>query len=244
VLIVVHDLTDVRRAELMRRDFVANVSHELRTPVAALRSVIETLADGAMDDRPVAEEFLRRADTEAERLVQLVEELLELSRIESGELPLAIKPTDVTALVQEAVERLHAEAARRHQQISVDLGPGLQDLPLDATRVDRAVGNLLQNAIKFTPEGGSISLKADLEDNQLHVSVTDSGIGIAASDLPRVFERFYKVDQSRASGGTGLGLALVKHAVEAHGGSVRAESRLGEGSTFSFVIPLTTTASS
>jgi two-component system phosphate regulon sensor histidine kinase PhoR len=217
---------------------VANVSHELRTPVAALRSVIETLADGAMDDRPVAEEFLRRADVEAERLVQLVEELLELSRIESGELPLSIKPTDVGALVQELVDRLRPIAERMRQKLTVELGQGLHDLPVDAGRIDRALVNLVQNAIKFTPEGGAISVKASHAGNGLKISVSDTGVGIAVSDLPRVFERFYKVEQSRASGGTGLGLALVKHAVEAHGGSVTAESRLGEGSTFTITIPL------
>ena len=238
VLIVIHDLTDVRRAELQRRDFVGNVSHELRTPLAALRSVVETLVDGALEDRPAAEEFLRRADHEVERLINLVEELLELSRIESGELPLDIQPTDIKALLQEALELARPEANRRRVELKLEVEPDLEVVELDAKHIDRAVYNLVQNAVKFTPPAGTVTVRAQRVGNSLEVSVRDTGIGIPASDLPRVFERFYKVDQSRASGGTGLGLALVKHAVEAHGGHVSAESRIGEGSTFRFVIPL------
>lgn len=238
VLVVLHDLTDVRRAELQRRDFVGNVSHELRTPLSALRSVVETLADGALDDRPAAEDFLRRAGHEVERLINLVEELLELSRIESGELPLDIQPTDVRALLQETLELARPEAARRRVELKLEVAPDLEVVELDARHIDRAVYNLVQNAIKFTPQAGSVTVSARLVDDSLEVTVRDTGVGIASSDLPRVFERFYKVDQSRASGGTGLGLALVKHAVEAHGGHVSAESRIGEGSTFRIVIPV------
>ena len=238
VLVVLHDLTDVRRAELQRRDFVGNVSHELRTPLAALRSVIETLQDGALDDRPAADDFLRRADHEVERLINLVEELLELSRIESGEVPLDIQPTDVSALLQEALELARPEATRRRVELKLDVAPDLEVVELDAKQIDRAVFNLVQNAIKFTPPTGSVTVSARRVDDSLEVTVRDTGVGIAATDLPRVFERYYKVDQSRASGGTGLGLALVKHAVEAHGGTVSAESRIGEGSTFRFVIPI------
>jgi two-component system phosphate regulon sensor histidine kinase PhoR len=238
VLIVLHDLTDVRRAELQRRDFVGNVSHELRTPLAALRSVVETLQDGALEDRPAAEDFLRRADQEVERLINLVEELLELSRIESGELPLDIQPVDVQTLLGEALELARPEATRRRVELKLDVNPELGVVELDAKHIDRAVFNLVQNAIKFTPPAGSVTVRAQRIDDSLEVAVSDTGIGIAASDLPRVFERFYKVDQSRASGGTGLGLALVKHAVEAHGGQVSAESRIGVGSTFRFVIPI------
>jgi two-component system phosphate regulon sensor histidine kinase PhoR len=238
VLVVLHDLTDVRRAELQRRDFVGNVSHELRTPLAALRSVIETLQDGALDDRPAAEDFLRRAGHEVERLINLVEELLELSRIESGELPLDIQPADVRALLQEALELARPEATRRRVELKLEVSPEVEVVELDARHMDRAVFNLVQNAIKFTPQAGSVTVSARRVEDALEVTVRDTGVGIAASDLPRVFERFYKVDQSRASGGTGLGLALVKHAVEAHGGTVSAESRIGAGSTFRIVIPI------
>jgi two-component system phosphate regulon sensor histidine kinase PhoR len=238
VLVVIHDLTDVRRAELQRRDFVGNVSHELRTPLAALRSVVETLAGGALEDRPAAEDFLRRAGNEVERLINLVEELLELSRLESGELPLDIQPVDINALLREALDLARPEANRRRVELKLEVEPELDVVELDPKHIDRAVFNLVQNAIKFTSAGGSVVVKARRLGGSLEVTVRDTGIGISSADLPRVFERFYKVDQSRASGGTGLGLALVKHAVEAHGGHVSAESRVGEGSTFRFVIPL------
>ena len=153
-----HDLTDVRRAELQRRDFVGNVSHELRTPLAALRSVIETLQDGALEDRPAAEDFLRRADHEVERLINLVEELLELSRIESGELPLDIQPVDVTTLLREALELAKPEANRRRVELKLDVDPELGVVELDAKHIDRAVLNLVQNAIKFTPPAGSVTV--------------------------------------------------------------------------------------
>lgn len=239
VLIVFHDITDVQRTEQIRRDFVANVSHELRTPLAALKSVVETLAEGALEDETVAREFLRRADGEVDRLVQLVEELLELSRIESGDQPLALQETDVAALLTEAADRLRPQAARAHLNLKLELEPGLGLARLDAARIERAVVNLLHNAIKFTPSGGDVTLAASREDGSLLVQVRDTGTGIAPSDLTRIFERFYKVDQSRASGGSGLGLALVKHAVEAHGGSVHVESEQTKGSVFSFRIPLT-----
>ena len=238
VLIVFHDLTDVQRTEQIRRDFVANVSHELRTPLAALKSVVETLAEGALEDERVAHEFLRRADAEVDRLVQLVEELLELSRIESGDQPPVLQETDVASLLSEAVERLGPQAERAGLNLRLELSPGLGLIRLDGARIERAIVNLLHNAIKFTPAGGDVTLAARREDSSLLVQVRDTGAGIAQSDLSRIFERFYKVDQSRASGGSGLGLALVKHAVEAHGGSVSVESERTKGSVFSLRIPI------
>ena len=229
VLIVFHDLTDVQRTDQIRRDFVANVSHELRTPLAALKSVVETLADGALEDESVAREFLRRADGEVDRLVQLVEELLELSRIESGDQPLVLRDTDVASLLSEVAERLRPQAARARQSLNLDLSPELGSVSLDSARIERAVLNLLHNAIKFTPAEGEVTLAARREDGSLLIEVRDTGAGIAPSDLPRIFERFYKADHSRASGGSGLGLALVKHAVEAHGGSVSVESQQARG---------------
>ena len=239
VLIVFHDLTDVQRTDQIRRDFVANVSHELRTPLAALKSVVETLADGALEDEAVAREFLRRADGEVDRLVQLVEELLELSRIESGDQPLVLRETDVANLLSEVAERLRPQAARAHQNLKLELSPELGSVSLDSARIERAVLNLLHNAIKFTPPEGEVTLAARREDGSLLIEVRDTGVGIAQSDLPRVFERFYKADHSRASGGSGLGLALVKHAVEAHGGNVIVESHQADGSIFTLHLPIT-----
>ena len=239
VLAVFHDLTDVRRTELIRRDFVANVSHELRTPLAAIKAVIETLADGAAGDPQASSDFLTRADAEVDRLIELVEELLELSRIESGELPLAKRPTDLGILLAAAVQRFKPQAERKHQSLALDIETNLPLLDVDSSRIERAVVNLLHNAIKFTPEAGRIEVSASRDDENVVVRVRDSGIGIAPEDLPRVFERFYKVDQSRATGGSGLGLALVKHAIEAHGGRVQVDSRLGQGTVFSLSIPVT-----
>jgi two-component system phosphate regulon sensor histidine kinase PhoR len=238
VLAVFHDLTDVRRTELIRRDFVANVSHELRTPLAAIKAVIETLADGAAEDPSVSRDFLSRADDEVDRLIELVEELLELSRIESGELPLALRPTDVPKVLEDVIRRLMPQARRKHLEVSLDIDKKMPFLHVDSVRLERAVVNLLHNAIKFTPEHGRVALSAMHDEDGLTVQVRDNGIGISAQDLPRVFERFYKVDQSRASGGSGLGLALVKHAVEAHGGRMQVESRLGQGTTFTLTIPV------
>jgi two-component system phosphate regulon sensor histidine kinase PhoR len=240
VLVVFHDLTDVRRTELMRRDFVANVSHELRTPLAAIKSVVETIAGGAIDEPKVAREFLARADAEVDRLILLVEELLELSRIESGDVPLAIAPVEIEALLMDVVERMRPQAERKQLSLMLETEPDLGELAIDAGRIEHAVINLVHNAIKFTAEGGSIVVSARRADDRLFVRVKDSGIGIAADELPRVFERFYKSDQSRASQGSGIGLAIVKHAVEAHGGSVSVESELGRGSTFSLSIPAAT----
>jgi len=238
VLAVFHDLTEVRRIERVRRDFVANVSHELRTPLASIKAVIETLQGGALDDRAAAEDFLSRADLEVDRLAQMVEELLELSRIESGEVPLAREPVDLTAVVTRAIARLSAQAGKQEVVLAAEIEAGLPAVTGDAERLERAVVNLIHNAIKFTPPGGTVDVSVTLSGASVSVFVVDTGAGISPEDLPRVFERFYKTDQSRHGGGTGLGLAVVKHTVEAHGGTVTAESEPGRGSTFSFVIPV------
>jgi len=237
-LVVFHDLTDVRRAEQVRRDFVANVSHELRTPLASIKSVIETLEGGALEDEAAARDFLSLADGEVDRLVQMVEELLELSRIESGELPLAREPVEMASVVADAVDRLRSQAKKQGLSLTVDVAAALPPIMGDGERLQRAVVNLLHNAVKFTPAGGSVHVWAGLAEGAVTVKVSDTGVGIAPEDLPRVFERFYKSDRARGSGGTGLGLAVVKHIVEAHGGTVSVENELGRGSTFSFAIPV------
>jgi two-component system phosphate regulon sensor histidine kinase PhoR len=238
VLLVCHDLTDVKRTELVRRDFVANVSHELRTPLAAIKSVVETLEDGALEEPEVAREFLSRADVELDRLVLLVEELLELSRIESGEQPVVQEETDVALLLADVVRRLASQAERA--EVTLRLAESDAGICyLDATRLERAVLNLIQNAIKFTPAGGIVTISSERREEILEIKVSDTGIGIGSEELPRIFERFYKADHSRASGGSGLGLALVKHAVEAQGGSVSVESTPGVGSTFTVTVPAT-----
>jgi two-component system phosphate regulon sensor histidine kinase PhoR len=237
-LVVAHDLSEIKRVEQVRRDFVANVSHELRTPLASIKSVIETLQGGALDDEATAQDFLARADAEVDRLVLMVEELLELSRIESGEVPLAREPVEMAAVVSQAAERMRPQAERQGIELSLDLPPDLPRVTGDADRLERAAVNLIQNAIKFTPGGGSIRISAAALDGAVEVAVRDTGAGIPPEDLPRVFERFYKADRSRGGRGSGLGLAVVKHTVEAHGGRVVAESELGRGSTFRFTVPV------
>lgn len=236
-LVVINDLTDLKRTEQVRRDFVANVSHELRTPLASLKSVVETLESGALEDEAATREFLSRADGEIDRMVQIMEELLELSRIESGEVPMAKEPLDMHDVLSRAVERLEPQARRQGVRLSLDTGVALPAVVGDAERLERVAINLIHNALKFTPSGGSVRVEAAGEDGAVVVRVRDTGVGIAPADLPRVFERFYKVDRARSSGGTGLGLAIVKHTVEAHGGSVAVESQQGGGSVFSFSLP-------
>jgi two-component system phosphate regulon sensor histidine kinase PhoR len=236
-LAVFHDLSDVKRVEQVRRDFIANVSHELRTPLAAIKSVIETLEAGAKDDPASAAEFLSRADSEVDRLVQMVEELLELSRLESGDIPLTRLPLDFNLILRNAVDRLSTQAQRADVELTLEVEEGLPQATGDADMLERVVINLVHNAVKFTPRGGSVRVSAAGADGSVRVSVHDTGVGILPEDLPRIFERFYKADRSRGGGGTGLGLAVARHAVEAHGGNISAESTPGEGSTFTFTIP-------
>ncbi len=237
-LVVFHDLTDVKRVEEVRRDFAANVSHELRTPLAAIKSVIETLEGGAMEDPVVAHDFLSRADAEVDRLVVMVEELLELSRIESGELETRHEEVALGETVSSAADRLRPNADRAGLSLAVNVAPGIPLITGDRVSLERAVVNLVHNAIKFTPDGGTIEVEVGSKDGGVEVAVRDTGAGIEPQDLPRVFERFYKADRARRAGGTGLGLAVVKHTIEAHGGHVHAESTLGSGSTFRFWLPL------
>lgn len=238
VLLILQDVTEVRRAETVRREFVANVSHELRTPVASLKALAETLFGGALEDPQAAREFLGRMESEMDRLAQLVEELLELSRIESGQVALRLHAVDVAPVIAAAAERLRPQAERGGLSLSVDVPKDLPLVRADPDRVQQVVVNLVHNAVKFTPPGGWVKVSAGPRDGVVAVMVADNGAGIPSDALPRLFERFYKTDPSRAGGGTGLGLAIVKHLVQAHGGDVGVESREGEGSVFSFTLPL------
>ena len=237
-LMLFQDMTRQRQIETMRRDFISNVSHELRTPLAALKALTETLQTGALEDPPAAHRFLEQMETEVDALSLMVTELLELSRIESGRVPLERKPTNPSEILNPAYERLNLQAERSKLSVTVDCPADLPPVMADAARVQQVVVNLLHNAIKFTPQGGQIVLQAHAHNGSILFSVQDSGIGISAEDLPRTFERFYKVDRARATSGTGLGLAIARHLVEAHGGKIWAESTPGKGSTFFFTIPL------
>ena len=238
ILLLFQDLTHQRRLETMRRDFISNVSHELRTPLAALKALAETLQSGALDDPASARRFLAQMETEVDSLSLMVSELLELSRIESGRVPLNLAPTRPIDIVTPACERLLLQAERARLTLTMECPDDLPLVLADATRVQQVLVNLLHNAIKFTQPGGQVTVRAVQQERAVRFAVSDTGIGVAEEDLPRIFERFYKVDRSRATSGTGLGLAIARHLVEAHGGRIWAESQVGKGSTFHFTIPL------
>jgi two-component system phosphate regulon sensor histidine kinase PhoR len=236
-LLMVQDLTRVRRLETVRRDFISNVSHELRTPLASLKALTETLRDGALDDPKAAARFLGRIETEVDALTQMATELLELSRIESGQVPLELKAVPAAALLLSAIERMRAQVERAGLEIRIDSTQDMTGVRADPTRLEQVLVNLIHNAIKFTRPGGEMILATETEAEFVRFSVRDSGVGIPAEDLERIFERFYKADRARSGGGTGLGLSIARHIVEMHGGKIWAESREGQGSTFFFTIP-------
>ncbi|MFH1486876.1 MAG: ATP-binding protein [Chloroflexota bacterium] len=236
-MVLLQDLTEMRRLETVRRDFVSNISHELRTPIASLKALAETLQEGAIEDSLVAKDFLSKINAETDRLAQMVQELGELSRIESGEALLRKRPLDVTKIIDHAVNRLKAQADRVGLKLVIDLPSSLPLALADSERLEQVLINVIHNAIKFTPPGGQISLSAREDGDNIHVSVADTGVGISADDLPRIFERFYKADKARAGGGTGLGLAIAKHIIESHGGRIWAESVEGKGSVIHFTLP-------
>ncbi|MGN6755568.1 MAG: ATP-binding protein [Thermomicrobiales bacterium] len=243
VLLVLHDQTELRRLETARRDFVANISHELRTPLASIKALVETLEDGAIEDESVARTFLHQVDEEVDHLTELVRELLELSRIESGEVALEREPIPVTDLIDPVVRRLSAQAERAGVALTVAPLDGLPPVLADPGRTGHVLLNLLHNAIKFTPPGGAIAVTATRQGGYLAITVRDSGSGIEPAHLPRIFERFYKADKARSSGGAGLGLAIAKHLVNAHGGALTARNNDdGPGASFTFTLPLASEA--
>lgn len=237
-LLLFQDLTRVRRLETIRQDFISNVSHELRTPLASLKALTETLQEGALEDPPAARRFLFRMETEIDTLTQMVHELLELSRIESGKVPFQRKPVDPCHLVTPAVERMRLQAERAGLSLRLECPEDLPMVSADASRIEQVLVNLLHNAIKFTPPGGEILVNCMSYSSQVTFAVQDTGVGIPGKDLTRIFERFYKADRARSGGGTGLGLSIAKHVVEAHDGRIWAESEPGKGSTFYFTLPI------
>jgi two-component system, OmpR family, phosphate regulon sensor histidine kinase PhoR len=235
-VLVLHDLTEVRRLEAVRRDFVANVSHELKTPLTSICGYAETLlADEPGPD--VTRRFLEIIHSNGRRMQRLVDDLLDLSRIEAGRWQPEPEPVDVAALARDVWSALGDRAARSGVQLDVDAASG--PLVADPDAVRQILVNLLDNALRFTPAGGRVVCRTRRDGDGTSLIVTDTGSGIATEHLPRVFERFYRADpsRSRAEGGTGLGLAIVKHLVEAHGGRVSVQSALGEGATFSAWFP-------
>ena len=237
-VLALYDLTGLRRLEAVRRDFVANVSHELKTPLTAIRGFAETLTSELSAD-PQHTQFAETIRANAERMQHLIDDLLDLSRIESGGWAPTPAVVEITRAADEAIAPYRDEAAQRGSTIQVAVGADAATLRADPVALRQALGNLIENAIRYTPRGGTITLFSRRENSTLAIGVQDTGSGIPSEHLPRIFERFYRVDaaRSRAAGGTGLGLAIVKHLVEAHGGRVHAESRVGQGTTISLYFP-------
>ncbi|MGO4185277.1 two-component system histidine kinase PnpS [Paenibacillus sp. TAF43_2] len=240
VLLVLQDVSAIRRLERMRSEFVANVSHELKTPITAVKGFAETLLGGAVNDEETARSFLQIIFDESDRLNRLIGDILELSKIESRRVPLVFSPVEVDTFVHKSIKLMESEAVRKRIELSMNIEPGLY-VEADEDRLRQIIMNLLSNGINYTPEGGRVSLKVEaLGDDHIRIQISDSGIGIPKKDLPRIFERFYRVDKarSRSSGGTGLGLSIVKHLVELHKGTIAVTSDVGVGSTFTIELPV------
>lgn len=237
-LLLFQDLTELRSLQTMRRELIGNISHELRTPLAGIKAMVETLKEGAIEDKQAAVDFLVRIEDEVEHTIQLVSELTELSRIETGRTELRMALLNLNMLIQEVVSQLNPLAQRQQVAVNTDLATDLPTVRGDSDRIRQALVNLLHNAIKFNRPGGSVTVSTKTEKECVMVSISDTGIGISKEELPHVFERFYKADKARTGGGTGLGLAIAKHIIQAHGGSIWAQSEEGKGSTFSFSLPI------
>lgn len=237
VLLTMHDLTRIRQVETTRKEFVSNVSHELRGPLAAVKILAESLASGALKEKKRAKDFLRRINGEIDRMTAMVNELMELSRLESEQSSLQLAPLDLHPFIAELREEHDERTKKRKVALEVALPEALPPVRGDEEKLRQVFDNLLSNAFKFTPEDGRVSLSAQQENGNVCLRVADTGVGIPRKHLPHVFERFYKVDRSRNSKGFGLGLAIVKHIVQAHGGEVHAESAEGQGTTFTVVLP-------
>jgi two-component system phosphate regulon sensor histidine kinase PhoR len=233
-----HDITDLKRADQIRRDFVANVSHELRTPLTAIRGYVEALADGETDEGE-HQRFLAIITRHTDRMERLVKDLLRLARLDAGQETLDLARCETRALLQAVVADLMPAIESRRQRVEVSVAAGADTMSADPAKLHDALRNLVANAGTYAPEGTTIRINAARAGRSVAIAVSDEGPGIPEEDLPRVFERFYRVDKSRARdpGGTGLGLAIVKHLVELHGGEVRAENRPEGGATVTLTIP-------
>jgi two-component system, OmpR family, phosphate regulon sensor histidine kinase PhoR len=237
-LLVIHDITEIRRLETMRRDFVANVSHELKTPLTSIKGFVETLSEGALEDKEHSRQFLSIIQEHTDRLDSLINDLLDLSHIESGELRLRIEDLRFKNIVDYILPGFKSQLNKKKLNVENNISAALV-VKADKAKINQVLTNLIDNAIKFNNDKGSIKIYNDLFNSQDRIVVEDSGQGIPPKDLTRIFERFYRVDKARSRelGGTGLGLSIVKHIVELHGGSVGVESTEGLGSKFWFTLP-------
>jgi two-component system phosphate regulon sensor histidine kinase PhoR len=239
-VLVFHDITHLRKLETVRQDFVANVSHELKTPLTVIQATVETLLDGAIEDQEHNVRFLEQIRENADRLHRLVQDLLTLGRIESSQAPLELEAISLQSAIEECISRHEARAKSKGLRLIMSAGdPSVMTLA-DNEAIAEILDNLVDNALKYTPAGGVITLRCLANDEQAVLDIVDTGVGIPAKDLPRIFERFYRVDKARSRelGGTGLGLSIVKHLVQALGGRIAAASEVGRGSTFSVHLPL------
>ena len=238
LIVIIRDLTEKHHLEEIRRDFISNVSHEFRTPISSIRLIAETLIDNPPSDREVFNDFLCRIKTEAEKLTRMTDELTDLSMIEQREAVLNKDSLQIAGLVRQAVARLQPQVDKKGLTMKTEIGDDLPALVMDRFRIEQVLLNLVYNAVKFTPPGGSITISVQKKGGEILVSVSDTGIGIPNEELPRVFERFYKVNRARDDEGSGLGLAISRHIISAHGGKIWAESEEGKGSVFFFTLPL------
>ncbi|MBX6350529.1 MAG: PAS domain-containing protein [Clostridia bacterium] len=240
VVIVVRDVTEEEQVESLRREFVANVSHELKTPITAIKSYVETLLDGALADRETATGFLSVVASEVDRMTRMIDDLLQLSRMEHERRFWDRRPLQVGPLADEVCRKLERRTKKKGLTVACRAEPGLPPALADRDRVEQLLTNLVTNAIDFTPEGGRVEVVVGRKGGDIEVLVRDTGIGIPDEDLPRVFERFYRVDKARSRefGGTGLGLSIAKEIVEGHGGAIEIRSRLGEGTEVRFTLPI------
>ena len=239
-LLVLHDITELRRLEKVRAEFVANVSHELRTPLTAIKGYLETVLDETRLESDTHRRFLEIANSHAERMGRLINDLLNLSDIETGKVVLDPAPVSLGAFVQDVSAMFEKDAAKKAVKL-VNQVPSDLWVEADRDRLSQILVNLVDNAVKYTPGGGTVSfLAAKTDTNQIRITVRDTGQGIPPNDLPRITERFYRVDKARVrvqQGGTGLGLAIVKHLVQLHGGTLHVESEYGKGTTIEFLLP-------
>ena len=240
LVIMAHDVTEATRYQRLREEFVANVSHELRTPLAVIKGYVETLRDGAMEDRARAQQYLSTVAEHAEQLTRLVNDVLDLSQLENRAVAVAKDPVDVGEMLRRVAQSLEPAAQQKRQTLKVELPQDLPTIKGSVEDLSRAVSNLVENAIKYTRESGTIHVSAQREPDAVLITVEDNGIGISEDDLPRIFERFYRSDRSRSRemGGTGLGLSIVKHIIQSHGGTIEVTSRLGAGSKFTVRLPV------
>ena len=236
-LLLVTDVTDRVRVENTRREFVSNASHELRTPIAAVQAAAEALQRGALEDPEIADNFLERILEDVARMDALVAEMLELSRLETGQTPLLLVPLDLHALVNATVDRFRPMASASGVELTGRVDSDVPFVNADHSKIEMVLGNLLNNSLRATQSDDLIRITASKDNDRVWLGVTDTGLGILPEHLPHIFERFYKADPSRRDGGTGLGLAISKHIVQAHGGVIEAESNPGQGTTIRFTLP-------